>query len=231
MKTISFYLKWSLFFLAAIVFALTVHWLRQRPPDSSNAGWPYQVVETLDQTGDLFHALEELPRALNDPQSHAAALQFQAALEQRKAQSAAALRGLNDEIDGTERKYKIPKLTFLKGTIADLWQDDQQALRWYQKAIEMKPKMSIAYVRQGLVYERMGQIELAQQSFQNALKLSKEAPLSHFHYGLFLARSTKRKSEALAEADYLEKVRPLYARIIREKAEQDSAYPVSTSAL
>lgn len=229
MKAFPLIFKWSLFFAAAVVFALGTHWVRQRPPTLSETGWVYQKMESLDQSGDLHNALKLLPEALNDPGSRDAALRFQQSLEERKAGIPAALTALNDEINGTERRYKIPKLTFLKGVVADLEQDNQLALHWYQSAIDMKPKLSVAHVRLGLVYERLGQIQKADKSFQKALELSQRAPLSHFHYGLFLARSTDRSEEALQEAKFLEDVRPVYARIIRETVPPQAVLSVSTT--
>ncbi|MBF0276298.1 MAG: hypothetical protein HQM13_00845 [SAR324 cluster bacterium] len=224
MKVLFSYLKWGLFFSSAVLFVLAVQWVRQQPPMPTQEGWPYQVVESLDQAGDLFHALKALPRALNDPQSRQAALKFQNAIVQRKAKAPSALHQLDQEIMGTERRYKVPRLIFSKGVIADLEQNDQEALHWYQKAIEMKPGMSIGYVHQALVYERLGALAKAAESFQKALVLDKNAPLSHFHHGLFWARSTDQQEKALAEADFLEEIRPVYAKIIRDTLEQKELF-------
>ncbi len=209
-------MKLGIFFSAAVVFALAVHWVRQQPPGYSGTGQAFQVVEALDQSGDLFHALEALPEALRDPQSREAALQFQEGVELRKVQAPAALIALDEEILDTERKYKIPKLTFSKGVIADLLQQDEDALRWFREAIRMKPKMSIAYVRLALVHERMGDIEQARELYRQALEVNGRAILSHFHHGMFLARSTGSHDEALREAEFLKEIRPLYSRIIEQ---------------
>lgn len=228
MNTFSKYIKWGVFFGTAILFAVSVQWVRQQPPKPSDYGWAYQVVESLDQAGDLHHALEALPRALNDPQSREQALNFQAAIALRKQKAPSALYELEQEIMGTERKYKIPRLTFSKGVIADLHQDDELALYWYQKAIELKPTMSIAYVQQGLVFERMGRLDEAHASFQKALDLNETAPLSRFHYGLFLARSTDQRDQALEQATFLEDARPIYAKIIREALQPPQNLSVSS---
>lgn len=213
---ISFSIKLGIFFSTAVVFALLVQWVRQQPPAYSQTGEAFQVVEALDQSGDLYHALAALPDALRDPESREAALRFQQAVELRKIQAPAVLIALDEEILDTERRYKIPKLTFSKGVIADLLQKDEDAMYWYREVLRMKPEMSIAYVRLALVFERTRQVARAQSLFQQALEVNERAILTHFHHGMFLARATSMFDEARKEAEFLRNIRPLYSRIIEQ---------------
>jgi len=222
-------LKISFFFSAAVLFALMVQWIRQQPPSVSEAGWAFQVVEILDQSGDLHHALEALPNALADPESVDAAMHFQEAVELRKKQAPVVMQLIDEEILDTERQYKIPRLKIRKGIIYELLKQDQEALKWFREAVLMKPGLSIAYVRIGLVLERLNRRDEAKEHFQKALSLNPETILSQFHYAMFLARSREFKYEALALAQGLEPHRPHYSKLIRKTLEDDG--PSNTTAL
>jgi tetratricopeptide (TPR) repeat protein len=216
-KNSVFWWRLSIFFGAAILFALVVHWIRQAPPTAASTGWAYQQVEMLDQAGDLYHALELLPNALAEASSKQAAEDFLKAVETRKKQAPSASTQIVSQLQTTELKFIIPRLLFNKGVIADLMQDNLDAIRWYKAALEKKPGMSIAYVRLALVHERMGELEKAEGYFLKALSIQSRAPLTRFHYGMFLTRSVVRPQDALKEAQFLEKVRPAYSRMIIEQ--------------
>ncbi|MBF0239398.1 MAG: hypothetical protein HQM12_16980 [SAR324 cluster bacterium] len=212
--------KWGCFFLTAIVFAISVQWIRQGPPLASNAGWRYQVVETLDQAGDWFHAIEELPKAMVEEDSRKYAEQFTRDLEIRNSRIPLDLASIDAELMYIEYPHKIPRLIFQKGVIAELQHQPEEALDWYGQALEKKSGLFMAWVRRALIWERLGNTMQAEEEFKKALDIAPDGTLGRFHYGLFLARSTTQFDEARKQAEFLKAIRPIYSQIIIQTIEE-----------
>ncbi len=212
------HLFFILVFLSTAVLAIIIIQLvRHTGPLTDSTNWNMQKSVTLDQSGDLYHALEELEKALRSPESRSDAEKLLAAISIRKQNAMTTLHDLESQMSDDLRRFKRPKLIFLQGVVHEMLGDDQKAARFFQKSIELKPKLSVSYVRLALLHERHGQFDLAERNFQSALSLNDSAFLTRFHYGMFLARNSKNRAEVIKIAASLEKYRPIYARIIREK--------------
>jgi type IV pilus assembly protein PilF len=75
-----------------------------------------------------------------------------------------------------------------------------EALGDVNNAIEAKPDMAEAYSLRGLIYGALGNMALAEQSFQRALQLAPNDPDARHNYGWFLCQQ-KRYGDADAQFD------------------------------
>jgi Tfp pilus assembly protein PilF len=212
-----FYSFTAIFFLTAVLVIVATQWIRQAKPEAIRSGWRFQVAVTLDRTGDLYHALEELQNALQEPESRQDALELLAAIERRKKKAKQMLINLRDEIGDDGLKFKRSRLYFSQGVVMELLQRENEARESFLESIRLKSRQSIAYVRLGLLYERAKMYQKSEQYFQEALSKNDPALLTHFHYGMFLARTGTKPETAKKMAEFIASSRPLYAEIIRRK--------------
>ena len=212
-----FYSFTAIFFLTAVLVIVATQWIRQAKPEAIRSGWGFQVAVTLDRTGDLYHALEELQNALQEPESRQDALELLAAIERRRKKAKQMLINLRDEIGDDGLKFKRSRLYFSQGVVMELLQREDEARESFLESVRLKSRQSIAYVRLGLLYERAGMYQKSEQYFQEALNKNDPALLTHFHYGMFLARTGTKPETAEKMAEFIASSRPLYAEIIRKK--------------
>ncbi|PCI27751.1 MAG: hypothetical protein COB67_07900 [SAR324 cluster bacterium] len=209
---------WTAIFLStALVLVVLTQLIRQSKPQEIDSGWRYQVAVTLDQAGDLYHAIEELQAALKEEDSREDAQKLLAAIENRKRKAPEILAQIAEKIGDDGLKFKRGKLYLARGIVKELQNKDLEAIQSFKTSLELKSRQSLAMVRLGLAYERIGQLETADAYFQQALEKNDPALLTHFHYGLFLQRTFQNKEKAEEMAQFVESARPLYAKIIREK--------------
>ncbi len=71
----------------------------------------------------------------------------------------------------------------------------QEALKCYQTALEYNPDYAYLHINLGIVYEQLGQPELAEKHYKYALVVGDLFPEVHYHYGNWLQRH-KKYSEA-----------------------------------
>ncbi|MCP4295707.1 MAG: hypothetical protein GY786_08890 [Proteobacteria bacterium] len=212
-----FYAVTAIFFLGAVVLVVITQWVRQSKPETIKSGWRFQVAVTLDRTGDLYHAIQELKEALNEKSSREDALNLLSSIEKRKEKANQMITSIDDDIKDDGLKFKRYRLHFAKGVVMELLDREDEARENFLKSIELKSRQSIAYVRLGLLYERSKMYEKSEHYFQEALNRNDPAFLTHFHYGMFLARTGSKQETAVEMANFVAASRPLYAKIIKDK--------------
>jgi type IV pilus biogenesis/stability protein PilW len=74
----------------------------------------------------------------------------------------------------------------------------RQAIAYYQKAIDLRPRFSPAYDNMGFAYERMEEWDRAIQAYRRSIEFSPGFPLSYLHLGRLFLR-LNRHEEATAE--------------------------------
>ena len=72
---------------------------------------------------------------------------------------------------------------FTTGRDRELLGDYQDAIEWYNKALNLNPRMTAAYIHRGVAYNKMGDYELALQNCTKAIELDPEFPGGYYERG------------------------------------------------
>jgi type IV pilus assembly protein PilF len=130
------------------------------------------------------------------------------------AQSDQEIRTVSDHSDAEKRarvRLELAGLYFGRG-------QSTTALDEIKKAMAAKPDLAEAYSLRGLVYGSMGELKLAEDSFQRAQSLAPRDGDNMHNYGWFLCQQKRypeadaQFSNALAQSQYRDTVRTLLAQ-------------------
>ena len=100
---------------------------------------------------------------------------------------------------GTEAKFAQEKALILQhaGTIARREELYHQAIDYFEQALALGRKTNFNYRNLGISYERIGQVELAENALQKALQLNPDDALTLNYIGYWWADENRRIEEAL----------------------------------
>jgi type IV pilus assembly protein PilF len=124
------------------------------------------------------------------------------------------IRTASDHSDGEKRarvRLELAGLYFGRG-------QSTTALDEIKKALAAKPDLAEAYSLRGLVYGSMGELKLAEESFQRAQQLAPRDGDNMHNLGWFLcqqkryAEADAQFSNAMAQSQYRDTVRTLFAQ-------------------
>ena len=199
------------------------------PLEEIEAGDPLAIARLLDRAGDSYRAKLILEAYLKDEpvktvsfaRSSEEAREYLQGIERRKAKAPGGIKDALFNIKTTRYQNRINRYYFQMGICYELLGDLKKAKENYDRSIELRPKLSVVFVRRGLLRERLGNLKGARADFIRSVQVQAAYPPAHFQRGMFLARRGETKS-ALKEADFLQKVRPDYALLIRKTAEKQN---------
>ena len=70
-----------------------------------------------------------------------------------------------------------------QGTMLESQEQYEEALEYYNKALEIDPMNHDAYISKGVALANLERLEEAENQFQNALKVNRNSGLAYFHLG------------------------------------------------
>ncbi len=93
----------------------------------------------------------------------------------------------------------------------------EEALAWFNRAVELQPYFGGAYANRGILHDRMGQYELAIADYEKALQLDAEIAEGPHWLTRFLRNQPGKPPTIRDRADYLkqELAKPVAERLLR----------------
>ncbi|MBE7437382.1 MAG: hypothetical protein HS115_02915 [Spirochaetales bacterium] len=168
------------------------------------------AAETIDRAGDLKQAKDLLLRASKDEALAVEAGKYLEQIDQRRAKADDCIRDLNVAIKSNIWPNRANKLHFQLAVCQELKGDEEAAMRSYDRSIELRSTLPVAFVRRGLLKEAQGDREGALQDLKAG---SADYLPGRLILGLFYWRHGTIEL-ARAEARYLLERRPEYARLL-----------------
>ncbi len=107
---------------------------------------------------------------------------------------------LLNELSNTESTN--PFVHFYVGMIKEANNQREEALKSYQKSIQLKPDFAEAHIKIGSLYEKIGEQEKAIESYKNALKV-KIFPDAYYSLGLLYERMNKTEEAIESYKNYV----------------------------
>ena len=155
---------------------------------------PIKVIETIDQSGNLFFTELLLQRYLKSKKiSQKKFNHYSNGIKQRRVKAVEALENTKVKIKVGHYPMANFKYHFQEGYLCDVLRLDKEAMIAYNKAISLKATNSFAHVKRGLVWERLGNKEKAFDDIMKGYTLSSRDPFANFHLGHFYIRQGKLK--------------------------------------
>lgn len=94
---------------------------------------------------------------------------------------------------------------------------NEEALRWFARAIDIQPYFGGTYANRGILYDRLGEYELAVQDYEKALELSEEVAEGPHWLTRFLRNQPEPPPTVADRLAYLkqELAKPQEERVLR----------------
>ncbi|NKE69926.1 tetratricopeptide repeat protein [Candidatus Manganitrophus noduliformans] len=129
-----------------------------------------------EQIGEALHHYQEAARIRpEDPAIH----RVMGSLYKKQKLFDLALR----EFEKAAQLAPSPTTYYQLGTVLDQKKEWREAIRAYQKAIELNPKMVEAYINLGVDYQKENQLEFSMKAFLEAMRLQPELAEAHNNLG------------------------------------------------
>ena len=152
------------------------------------------IVLTIGWVGWGIYDSFFLSRIPGDAEYHAANKFFEDGAYER------ALKSYNDAL-----QLNSSNIHALRGRARSLMQlgNEVEALAVFNEAIEIEPEFGGTYANRGILYDRMGEYELALQDYQTALKIDPEIAEGPHWLIRFLRNQPERPPGVLERANYI----------------------------
>jgi len=173
------------------------------------------AAETIDRAGDLEHARALLRKASQREVTAAEATAYLAQIEERKSKADDCLRDLGAAIKSNIWPNRANKLYFQLAVCQELKGEHTAAMTAYNKSIELRSTLPVAFVRRGLLKEMQGDLDgaLVDLKAGAANYLPGRLVLGLFYY------RRGQPDQVRPEIEYLKEHRPEYGRILADLIE------------
>ena len=98
-----------------------------------------------------------------------------------------------------ERKETAAGASYLLARIARAENEDEEALRFARRAVEADPRSADGYSELGLLYQRLGQVERAEEALKRCLEIDPDHYLGNLHLLMLYSRTRDPRRAAQQE--------------------------------
>jgi type IV pilus biogenesis/stability protein PilW len=152
-------------------------------------GFTYQSLHEYDK------AVTHYKKALKIKPDYAAALNNLGTVYIRSGESDLALKVLT-KVAADETYLNRHRAYNNIGRVYYDKRQYRQAIGYYQKAIELRPRFSPAYDNMGFAFERLQEWDRAIEAYKKSIEFSPEFPLSYLHLGRLFLRLNRQEEAA-----------------------------------
>ena len=137
-------------------------------------------------------------------------------------------RALEEYEVALEQEPDAPYLARAKARALMQMERNEEALAWFDRAVNLQPFFGGTYANRGILYDRMGQYELAIADYEKALQLDEEIGEGPNWLTRFLRKQPEKPPTVKERLEYLkvELAKPEQERLLRvpEIDEQQRTY-------
>jgi tetratricopeptide (TPR) repeat protein len=105
-----------------------------------------------------------------------------------------------------QKDKSVPETYYYLGQLAQEENEDQRAIQFFKKAIELVPSYSFAHAALGVSYLRLKNYPLAQQELELSVKLNPNDSKAHYNLAVLFAR-LRNQQRAQEEMQIVEKLK------------------------
>ncbi len=126
-------------------------------------------------------------------------------------------RALDEYETALEQDPEAPYLARAKARALMQLGRSEEALQWFDRAVELQPFFGGTFANRGILYDRMGRYELAMQDYEKALELDEEIGEGPHWLTRFLRKQPEKPPTVKERLEYLkfEMAKPVEERLLR----------------